>query len=145
RQIPITAEHRAALREFAHPTRPFEVRSFALSVLAASAERSGEVAVRELRRLLHDLLAEDRDAAVRDLAARLLGTLVSDSGTIDRLGEAARGDVAWNVRYQALDALARFGGEAAARASLRACAADADPRVAKHARELLERIEGRLR
>jgi len=140
RRIALTIEHRALLQEYAHATRPFAVRSFALSALAGAAPRSGRDAVTEARGLLGQYLADDRDAAVRDLVARLLGTLDQDVGTIARLAAAARADPVWNVRFQALDALAGFSSDALVRATLRAATADADKRVAAHARELLDRL-----
>jgi HEAT repeat protein len=89
--------------------------------------------------LCEELLAADADAPVRDLAARLLGTLPHDSGTVAALSVAARDDAAWNVRYQAVDALGRFGVDEAAVAAVRAAANDADARVAKRARALADR------
>ena len=133
RRIGLTAGQRAVLVEYAHPARPFGVRSFALSVLAAAAVH-GEAT--QTRALLERLMATDTDAAVRDLSARLLGMLALDSGTIAKLAETSRADEAWNVRYQAVDALGRFGNDPAARAALRSATGDADERVAAHAREL---------
>ncbi len=137
RRIPVTAAQRATLREYAHSARPFDVRSFALSVLAASAARSGEDAVADVRGLLEVLLGEDQDTAVRDLSARLLRTLPQDPSTLARLSSAARSDPAWNVRHQALDTLATFGDGPLIREVLRAGTEDPDARVAARARELL--------
>ncbi len=145
RRIRLTDGQRELLAEYAHPARPFEVRSFAMSVLAAAARHSGAVAMTEARTLLERYLGADREDAIRDLSARLLGTLAPDSGTITKLAAASRADRAWNVRYQALDALARFAPDSRALEALRAATADADERVASRARELLERLAARSR
>ena len=129
RRIPLDDAQQATLKEYAHPARPYAVRSFALSALAAAAPGAA-------RPLCEEFLARDADAAVRDLAARLLGTLPRDPRTLDALIAARRNDKAWHVRYQVVDALSRFRGDERAVAAIREASTDADERVAKRAVEL---------
>ncbi len=84
-------------------------------------------------------LAGDRDAAIRDRAARLLGTLPYDTSAVDVLAAAAQGDTAWNVRYSAVESLGRFKEVPGAREALQAATRDKDPRVAARAKKLLGR------
>lgn len=135
RRIELDDAQRATLREYAHPARPWEVRSFALAALAASAERHDTTG--DVRDLLEQVLAGDRDPAARDLAARLLGPLRPGPATVDRLAAAAASDPAWHVRYQALGSLAQLGDGPAIVEALRDATADKDERVARRARELL--------
>jgi hypothetical protein len=137
-RIPLAATERVVLLGLARPPRPLEIRSFALTALRASAERSGGDALAEARELLETSLSEDPESAVRDLAARLLGQLPAADDSVARLARAASGDAEWRVRYAAVEALAACGG-AAALAALREASTDADARVAARARELLER------
>ena len=132
RRIALSAAHQATLAEYAQPARPYAVRSFALTALAPAAPQAA-------RPLLEGFLIGDRDPAVRDLAARLLGTLPQTDRTIAVLAGASRDDKAWNVRYQAVDALGRFRADQEAAEAIRAAMADADARVAKLARALLSR------
>jgi hypothetical protein len=129
RRVALDAAHVATLADYAHPARSYAVRSFALTVLAGAAPD-------DARPLCEKALAGDADAAVRDLAARLLGTLPHTAATIERLAAASRDDAAWNVRYQAVDALGRFPDDETAAAAIRAAAEDEDTRVAMRAREL---------
>ncbi|MHC4959199.1 MAG: HEAT repeat domain-containing protein [Planctomycetota bacterium] len=129
RRIPLDDAQAATLAHLARPGNTFAVRSFGLTVLAASAPAAA-------RPVLGRMLADDDDAAVRDLSARLLSTLPSDATSITLLVAAANSDPAWNVRYQAVDALARFRDDARALAAIRAARGDPDARVAKRAAEL---------
>jgi hypothetical protein len=131
RRIALDESHQATLAEYAQPARAYTVRSFALSALAAGAPERARV-------LLEECAAGDRETAVRDLAARLLGSLPESAGTIRVLVAASRGDKAWNVRYQAVDALARFAKNKTAAAALKAATADPDRRVAQRARAALD-------
>jgi len=128
-RIPLDPAQVATLEELAHPARPYGVRTFALATLAASAPASA-------RPLCERLLEGDADPAVRDLTARLLGTLPASPETIARLAAATREDTAWNVRWQAVDALGRFRDDPRAVEAIRAAKDDADARVAEHAAEL---------
>ena len=110
-----------------------------MTVLAGSGGTSGA----EARALLEGCLGEDADDAIRDLAARLLGRMPADEGSVARLARAASGDPAWRVRYSAVEALAASGRVEAVVSGLRAAAADADERVAKRAQELLSLPERR--
>jgi hypothetical protein len=139
RRVALDLKERALLHEYALSARPFAVRSFALTVLAGSAERSGREAEDETRALLHGLLAGDRDGAVRDLAARLLGKLPPNAESLELLAEVSRRDPAWNVRYAAVEALAASGRHPRVVAALTAASSDTDPRVAKRARALARR------
>jgi len=139
RRIPLTAEQRAQLAEYARPAHTLAVRSFALSALASAARRGHDGP----REVLEGTLEGDRDAAVRDLSARLLGTLPHAGRSVMQLAGAALGDAAWNVRYQAVDALGRFPGDKRAVEAIRAATKDKDARVASHARALIERLEKR--
>jgi hypothetical protein len=129
RRIPLDDAQAATLARLARPGNSFSVRSFALMVLATGAPAAA-------RPVLGEMLAADDDAAVRDLSARLLSTLPRDAGSIALLVEAARSDPAWNVRYQAVDALGHFRDDASAAAAIRAAREDPDARVAKRAAEL---------
>jgi hypothetical protein len=134
---------RSSLRTLAEPSHPFAVRSFALSAAARSAAASGAEAVAEARALLLSLLRADRDAAVRDLAARLLARLTWDAPTGEGLAAAAKSDAAWNVRFTALEALASFGKRTGVAEALEAARKDSDERVAARAAELLRTLEGK--
>jgi HEAT repeat protein len=123
----------------ARSPRPFGVRAFALTVLAGAGGGAGA----EARGLLETCLREDTDEAVRDLAARLLGNLPADDGSLAQLARASAADTAWRVRYSAVEALAASGRSAAVLPALRAASADADERVATRAKELLRRLEAR--
>jgi hypothetical protein len=129
RRIPLDEAQQVTLQEYARPAHAYAVRSFALSALVAAAPAAA-------RPLCEELLAQDTDAAIRDLAARLLGTLPRDGRTLEALVAASRDDAAWHVRYQALDALSRFRTDGRAAAAIRAAIEDADERVAKRATEL---------
>ncbi|MHC4164569.1 MAG: HEAT repeat domain-containing protein [Planctomycetota bacterium] len=129
RRIPVDEAQQATLQEYARPAHAYAVRSFALAALAAAAPAAA-------RPLCEELLAQDADAAIRDLAARLLGTLPRDRRTLEALVAASRDDEAWQVRYQALGALGRFRTDGRAAAAIRAAIEDADERVAKRATEL---------
>jgi HEAT repeat protein len=129
RRIPLDEAQQATLRGYAHPPHAYAVRSFALSALAAAAPAAACPVCEEL-------LGRDTNAAVRDLAARLLGTLPGDGRTLEALIAASREDEAWHVRYQALDALRRFRTDEQAAAAIRAAIEDPDERVARRATEL---------
>ncbi len=141
--VALTPSERMALLDLARAPHPFGVRSFALSALGAGAPRWGAEAVTEARRLFEAFLREDADDAVRDIAARLLGKLPADDGSVALLARAASADAAWRVRYSAVEALAASGPTATVLAALKAAAADADERVAARARELARRLEAR--
>ena len=130
RRIALNESHQATLVEYAGAARPYAVRSFALATLAAGAPE-------QARGLLEDYAVGDRDTAVRDMSARLLGTLPANDATIRVLATLSRDDEAWNVRYQAVDALAAFPGNKTAAAALKAATADSDRRVADRARKAL--------
>ncbi len=136
--IPLGAAERTVLAGLARPPNPLGIRSFAITALATSAARAGGEPLAEARHLLGAYLGDDPDDAVRDLVARMLGKLPADEGSVALLARAASRDAAWRVRYAAVEALGAAGGPAAI-AALRAAASDADERVAKRARELLER------
>ncbi|MHC4938899.1 MAG: HEAT repeat domain-containing protein [Planctomycetota bacterium] len=121
----------ATLVEYAQPAHSYAVRSFALSALASGAPEDS-------RPLLERSATEESEAAVRDMATRLLGTLPVRPATLTLLARISREDEAWNVRYQAVDALARFKDQKTAADALKAAAADSDARVAKRAREALD-------
>jgi len=121
----------ATLAEYASPSRPFAVRSFGLTALAAAAPETA-------RSLLEEFATREREVPVRDLSARLLGTLPLEQKTLEVLARISREDEAWNVRYQAVEALARHKDEKTAAAALQAATADPDERVAKRARAALQ-------
>lgn len=141
-QVQLDADHVARLCRLAEPPAPFAQRSFALTVLGNSAKRKGSVPPESARAALVAALA-DPDAALRDLAARLLGGLPLDAAANLALARVAKDDAAWNVRWTALDALAAKADVAVARAALETARGDADRRVASHAAELLAGLTGK--
>lgn len=140
-RIALGPAERETLAELARGPHPFRVRSFAISALGAQAIRGGAEALDETRALLGACLDDDPEAAVRDLAARLLGKLPPDEGSLARLAQAASMDPAWRVRYAAVEALGAAGPGALE--ALRAASADPDERVAARARELTRQLEPR--
>jgi len=141
-QSRLDASHVAQLRQLAQSSAPFAQRSFALTVLANSAKRGSSVPAETARTLLVESLG-DADAAVRDLAARLLGGLPLDAAASSALVRAAKDDAAWNVRFTAIETLAAKADVAVARAALETARGDADRRVASRAAELLAGLSGR--
>src|SRR5262249_7980488 len=107
---PLSSEDRRTLASLASSDQSFAKRSFALTVLAGAAPHGGDEAIRSTRLLLDATLGTDPDPALRDLSARLLGRLPSADSTAGLLTRAGREDSAWNVRYTALEALARTTG-----------------------------------
>jgi len=83
------------------------MRSFALTVLGGAASHGGDEATRSARALLDSTLASDLDPALRDLSARLLSRLPADDTSVGLLAHAGREDAAWNVRYTAIETLAK--------------------------------------
>lgn len=141
-RIPLGTAERAALAGLTRPPHPLGIRSFAIRALAGSAARSGGEALDGARELLGGYLRDDADAAVRDMAARMLGRLPLDDVAIGRLARASSQDGEWHVRYAAVEALGSAPTPAAL-AALRAAASEADERVAARARELLRDLEER--
>jgi hypothetical protein len=141
-QSRLDASHVAQLRQLAQSSAPFAQRSFALTVLAHAAKRGSSVPAETARTLLVESLG-DADAAVRDLAARLLGGLPLDAAASSALVRAAKDDAAWNVRFTAIETLAAKADVAVARAALETARGDADHRVASRAAELLTGLAGR--
>jgi hypothetical protein len=137
--LPLSAERRTALTELTGASHEFGVRSFALQILAETAEASGGDAVRDTRRLLAGLLTSDLAVPARDLSARLLRSVPADDESLAALASAAHKDVAWNVRYTAIETYAKVAPAAESRALLEAAAADTDERVRTRAQELLKR------
>ncbi len=142
-RVALGPSDRALLVEYSHPSQPFPLRTFALTILATGAVRSGEGAVAQTRALLLRTASGDVDGAARDLAARLLAALPYDEGTVARLAATSREDPAWNLRYTCVETLAEFGPRPDVMAGLEAARADHDPRVADRARVLHERLSGR--
>lgn len=142
-RVALAAPERMLLAEYAHASQPFHLRTFALSILAAAAVRSGEGAVAQTRALLLETAFGDADGAARDLGTRLLAALPFDAGTVARLAATARGDPAWNLRYTCVETLAAFGPRPDVLTGLEAAMADHDERVAARARLLHGRLSGR--
>jgi hypothetical protein len=138
----LDAPHVEQLRRLAQTPTPLAQRTFALTVLANAAKRGSSVSAETVRPLLVAGLG-DTDAALRDLAARLLGALPLDAQASAALAKTAKDDAAWNVRWTALGSLAAKADPAVARAALETARGDADPRVASRAVELLAGLPGR--
>jgi hypothetical protein len=123
----LPAEVRATLAAYAELPHPFGLRSFALEVLAGAASVD-DAARRDVRALLARFLRVDADAAIRDVAARMLRKTGTDAVAADALLRAVREDAAWNVRYAALDSLVAVASPDAV-AALAAASHDSDERV----------------
>jgi hypothetical protein len=136
--MPLPESARTTLAAMAEPASPFGERAFAFTVLARSAAAGDATAVARTRTLLRSALAADRAAPVRDLSARLLRHLPPDPADRPVLVKAAREDPAWNVRYTALETLAKVA-PTEARPVLESAREDRDPRVADLAESLLAR------
>ncbi|GEM_PF-3914634 len=135
RGLPLAAPQRRDLAGLAKARAPAEARRFALEVLTDA--RNSPEERKEVGGLLLDLMRKDRDALVRDQAARLLRRLPPGK-EIDRwLESSARTDPAWNVRWSALDSLLSRRGPTALRPLLRRAAKDRDLRVRARARQAL--------
>ena len=132
RRVPLSAGQVATLVAYAKPAHSSSVRSFALSTLSHTRNP-------DARALLEDTLTGDDDTPMRDLAARLLGGMPLHAATVRALVAASVHDKAWNVRYQAVDALGRFPGDSVAKKAVVAAKADPDDRVAKLAIDLAAR------
>ena len=126
RRIALDASQQATLAAYAGPTHSYAVRSFALNALSAAAPGTA-------RPLLERYVSADDNAAVRDLSAHLLGWLPESASSIRVLVAASVHDTKWSVRFQAVDALARFPKNTEAAEAIRAARQDPDPRVAKRA------------
>lgn len=140
-RLPLPERERADLTALADSDHAFAVRSFALTALGQNAIRGGERAVSSARHALLVALA-DEDAAVRDLAARWLGRLPYDTATAVRLAEAVRVDIAWNVRFTALESLVKTAPRVESAPVLSLAKNDSDRRVAEKAVELEKSLAG---
>jgi hypothetical protein len=140
-RLPLTAAQRSDLARLAGPARTFAIRSFAISALIGSVARRPSVeTVNVVRRTLL-LATADADPAIRDLAARGLGTLPQEAATSAALASLVRNDTAWNVRFTAMESFMKVAPRDDGLALLRAAKGDADSRVAERAAELLAQKE----
>ncbi len=138
-RLPLSDRALADLAALVAAHRPFGTRAFALTALSKNAMRGGDRAVAVARAALDSALSDPDSAPVRDLSARLLGTLPYDARTSARLAAAVKGDPAWNVRFTALESLAKTAPRDEWLPVARAATSDPDSRVSSRAASLLGR------
>ena len=123
------------LRSWTQSGMPFEMRSFALSILL------GQKAVGPAtRNTLVAIVANDPDRALRDYAARQLGKLPFGSDSRGALQTLFHGSSDWSLRLTALSSLVGILPAAERDALLQQAANDADSRVSRRAERLAKRF-----
>ena len=123
------------LRSWTQSGMPFEMRSFALSILL------GQKAVGPAtRNTLVEIVANDPDRAMRDYAARQLGKLPFGSDSRGALQTLFHGSSDWSLRLTALSSLVGILPAAERDALLQQAANDADSRVSRRAERLAKRF-----
>jgi HEAT repeat protein len=104
RRADLTDTEIRAFTEIARDALDFQIRIWALEILQSKITPSSRGMILGISR---DMILKDPHPKVRQHAALLLGELAPEPEAIQPL-LIATGDSWWNVRYQAIKALARF-------------------------------------